>query len=144
MLSHLTSSQKAVLALEVEKSLGVEAKEQQRQAALETNSKKEDSDTLEQIVAQAESETDNAASPLRREAQSRDKAAELVGTNRQYVSDAKKIAVCCQFGLVPTLTGGPRITSSYQGAAFNRLTNRAPGRLAKPSTLSVRARVAIM
>lgn len=32
-----------------------------------------------------------------------------------------------------TLTGGARMTSSHQCAPFNRDTNNAPGRRAKPS-----------
>lgn len=66
---HLTSSQRAVLALEVEKMLAVEAKERQG--------------TRNDIVQKFEQSAAGRAS---------EQAAAITGTNRQYVSDAKKIA----------------------------------------------------
>lgn len=117
-----------VLALEVEKSLAVEAKERQALAAVQGNKNRVKDFPVSQIVEQPGDENKSKSSQ---------KAAELVGTNRQYVSDAKKIAVRCQFGLVPTLTGGPRI-SSQNGAFFTRELNRRPPlpSFAKPSCTS--------
>jgi len=64
---HLTSSQRAVLALDVLSQLEAEAKQRQVEAGKH-----------KQIIAEA--------------GQARDKAAKLTATNRQYVSDAKRIA----------------------------------------------------
>jgi N6-adenosine-specific RNA methylase IME4/ParB-like chromosome segregation protein Spo0J len=68
---HLSSSQKAVIALEVEQLLATEARERQRggQGGI----------LLPQNFAEAKGE-------------SREQAAAIVGSNRQYVSDAKKLA----------------------------------------------------
>lgn len=63
---HLTPSQKAFVALEAEKLLTKEAKQRQRMG--------------KQKVADPNAK-----------GQARDKAAELVGVNRQYVSDAKRL-----------------------------------------------------
>lgn len=65
---HLTSSQKAMVALEVEKALAGEAKE--RQGARND-------------ITQRFAESDKG--------EAREQAAQIVGTNRQYVSDAKVI-----------------------------------------------------
>ena len=64
---HLTSSQRAVLALDVLPLLEAEAKERQVEAGKH-----------KQIIAEA--------------GQARDQAAKITNTNRQYVSDAKRIA----------------------------------------------------
>ena len=69
---HLTSSQKAVVALEIEKYLAKEAAERRR-AAISAARRRE----MVQLFAPSRSD------------KSRDQAATLVGTNRQYVSDAK-------------------------------------------------------
>ena len=80
---HLTSSQRAVVALEIEKVLEEQAKERQRAAGRlygENHPKEE----VEEIFPQ----------PLddrQRNSQSRDTAASIVGTNPRYVSDAKRI-----------------------------------------------------
>lgn len=74
---HLTSSQKAVVALEVERLLAVEAKERQREAAERTNAMRV-GEAVTQIIAEASGEA-------------REQAAQIVGTNRQYISDAKKL-----------------------------------------------------
>lgn len=68
---HLTSSQLGFVALEVEKQLAVEARKRQ------LSGKKLDHD---QIIDQGG-----------RNAQASEQAARMVGTNRQYVSDAKRI-----------------------------------------------------
>jgi len=77
---HLTSSQKAVVALDIERLLAEEAKERQRRAAAETNAKLGRGETLPQKIAGAS------------RGEARVQAAAIVGTNRQYVSDAKRIA----------------------------------------------------
>ena len=71
---HLTSSQKAVLALEVEPILAEEAKQRQRHGGPEAKGS--------QIVDYVDSNEGKAA----------EQAAQLVGTNRQYVADAKRVA----------------------------------------------------
>jgi len=83
---HLTSSQKAVIALEIEKYLAKEAAERRRAAAALTNAKlgREYDETLSQLFDEASRDP--------RERRSDFQAATLVGTNRQYVSDAKRIA----------------------------------------------------
>ena len=68
---HLTSSQKAVIALEVEKYLAVEAR--QRQEAGNNQHR------LKEII------------PEGSQGQARDQAAAIVGTNGRYVQDAKRI-----------------------------------------------------
>ena len=68
---HLTSSQLAVVALEVERELAKEAKERQRGG--------QGGVLLSQKIEQA------------KEGKAAEQAAQLLNTNRQYVSDAKKI-----------------------------------------------------
>lgn len=68
---HLSSGQKAVIALEVERQLAVEAKERQRGG--------QGGVLLSQRIEQAT------------EGKATQQAAALTGTNRQYVSDAKRI-----------------------------------------------------
>jgi len=79
-----TSGQKAVLALEVEKHLAVEAKERQgsRNDLLLPN--------IPQIFAECSGDT-NEQKDAKENKESRQQAAVIVGTNRQYVSDAKRI-----------------------------------------------------
>lgn len=74
---HLNSSQRAIVALEVERLLAVQAKERQR---VYYGNQYEPAPV--QIIAQVQEEPP---------AKSRDAAAAIVGTNRQYVSDAKRI-----------------------------------------------------
>ncbi len=69
---HLTSSQKAVIALDVERELAQEAK--QRQGA-----RTDLAGNIPQTFAESSGEA-------------REQAARLVGTNRQYVSDVKKLS----------------------------------------------------
>lgn len=74
---HLTSSQKAVVALEVEKALAVEARERQgTRVDLLQNSQ-----NFSQIF-------EKSSGPIH----AAPEAAAIVGTNRQYVHDAKRIA----------------------------------------------------
>jgi len=77
---HLTSSQKAVVALDIERLLAEEAKERQRRAAAETNAKLGRGETLTEKIPEAS------------RGESRAQAAAIVGTNARYVSDAKRIA----------------------------------------------------
>jgi rubrerythrin len=71
---HFTSSQLAVLALEVEKQLAEEARKRQATSTGGSNPQ------LTQLFAEAD------------KGEAREQAARMVGTNRQYVSDAKNIA----------------------------------------------------
>jgi phage N-6-adenine-methyltransferase len=71
---HLSSSQKAILALSVEPMLAAEAKQRQRHGGPDAKGS--------QIVDYLDSNDGKAA----------ENAAKLVGTNRQYVADAKRIA----------------------------------------------------
>ena len=66
---NLTLSQRAALAIELEKQLAAEAKKRQRL-----------SNASKQKIAYSD------------KGQARDQAAEMLGVNRQYVSDAKQIA----------------------------------------------------
>lgn len=82
---HLTSSQKAMVAIDILPMLEVEARERQRLAGElygELHPKK--SQELEEISPQA-LETE------KRQPQAREIAASIVGTNEKYVSDAKRI-----------------------------------------------------
>lgn len=76
---HLTSSQRAVIALEVERQLAEEAevrrRELGRQAAIKQHG------WVGQIIEQPTTEPGRAS----------EQAAALMGTNRQYVSDAKRL-----------------------------------------------------
>jgi len=82
-LEALTSSQKAVLALEVEKQLAEEAKKRQREAAKRTNAVRWRSD---QIITSPNRRSDNTiASPtgiMVRE------ASKIVGVNHAYITAA--------------------------------------------------------
>lgn len=71
---HLTSSQKAVVALEVEKALAEEA------TAKEAERKRNQGDTTLEIFPKSE--------PIR----AADQAAKILGTNAHYVTDAKRLA----------------------------------------------------
>jgi ParB-like chromosome segregation protein Spo0J len=78
---HLTAAQKAAIAAEALPLLEERERERQRAAAEVTNLKlgrKTNEETLPQKIAEAFSEA-------------REQAAQLTGSNRQYVSDAKKI-----------------------------------------------------
>jgi ParB-like chromosome segregation protein Spo0J len=87
---HLSSSQKAIIALDVEKHLATEAKERQRQGGGDHN-KKAVSQKLDQ--------------PDRNAGKATAQAAALVGTNRQYVSAAKKLAATTP-DLIPVVRDG--------------------------------------
>ena len=78
---HLTSSQKAVVAMDVLPMLEAEAKERQRAAGEEFGRGK-----LTQLIGEAIDE------PRERHAnEAVQQAAQMVGTNRQYVSDGKRL-----------------------------------------------------
>jgi len=91
---HLNSSQKAVIAMEIEPMLAQEAKERQRLAGGDKKSEKaKKADQPQDIVVSAtgkgkKSLKQKIAEPI---PQARDQAAKIVGTNKQYVSDVKKI-----------------------------------------------------
>jgi hypothetical protein len=106
---HLSSSQKAVLALEVEKVLAEDARGRQRQAAQETNQKRAKGEgTLPELIPEAPHESERVTSTSesvgesstvlfpkvksKQKGEAREKAASIVGTNSRYVSDVKKIA----------------------------------------------------
>jgi hypothetical protein len=74
---HLTSSQRAMAALDAEAELAKEAEERRRERISDSRSEPETA----QRVAPSE----------KLERESRERAAKLLGTNRQYVSDAKKL-----------------------------------------------------
>jgi hypothetical protein len=100
---HLSSSQKAVLALEVEKVLAEDAKGRQRLSPGRGQKGKEiipdllgDQITGKQAIAGSSNESERAPVPQKvaepDKGQAREKAASIVGTNSRYVSDVKKIA----------------------------------------------------
>ena len=74
---HLTASQKACVAVEVEQSLAIEAKERQRLAGV-THGRGKVSQKIEQPI----SSNSNKSS---------EQAAKITGSNRQYVAEAKKL-----------------------------------------------------
>ncbi len=76
---HLSSGQKAMVATEVESMLAEEAKKRQAQQARINQPQSKKNPQNQQRIADSE------------KGQARDQAAKLTGTNRQYVSDAKKI-----------------------------------------------------
>src|SRR6266540_1848208 len=78
----LTSSQKAVLALEIENRLAEEAKERQREAAKKTNNGRSKSDNSDAFGISKNGKTS---------LYSRAEAARIVGVNDRYISLAKKI-----------------------------------------------------
>ena len=90
---HLTASQKAVVSLSVEKIQAEEARERQRLAGVlyGENHKKE----VPQLIAE----------PLENKGEARDKTAEIIGVNRQYISDAKRIQAQAPELLEPLLDG---------------------------------------
>ncbi|MGH9932950.1 MAG: ParB N-terminal domain-containing protein, partial [Pyrinomonadaceae bacterium] len=76
---HLTSSQRAMVALEIEKELAKEAKERQRKAGARGSEG-------------GRGKKKPSVKELNKGNRAADQAAALTRTNRQYVSDAKKIA----------------------------------------------------
>lgn len=102
---HLNSSQKAFVALEVERLLAVEARERQREAGaknLQNYLVNQNFDELDETVELFEDpEPVNMKKPLPtkpeisktpiKQPQASEQAAKLTGTNRQYVADAKSI-----------------------------------------------------
>ena len=97
---HLSSSQLAVIALDVERMLAVEAKERQRQAgekagAQRANAPRNEDGTftkVPQLVGEPWTD-DEVPMPKARENETGRQAAASVGTNHQYVSDAKRLEV---------------------------------------------------
>lgn len=88
---HLTSSQRAMSALEAEAELAKEAEERKSRAAAESNRRRAaQADSLPDLVPaiQIVEEPDQTANDRTAVQQ----AAKLLGTNRQYVSDAKKLS----------------------------------------------------
>jgi len=86
---HLTSSQRAMAALEAESELAKEAEARHRRAAAESNRRRaaqEESLPVDDVPAiqRIEEPDPNARTAV-------GQAAKLLGTNRQYVSDAKKL-----------------------------------------------------
>lgn len=101
---HLSSSQKATLALDVEALLAEEAKERQRAAGVaRAETPRNDDGTFSQVVqifaqpglSDDTPDTDDDLpfdpQPDHEASKARTQAAAIVGTNRQYVSDAKAI-----------------------------------------------------
>lgn len=96
---HLSSSQKAVVALEIEPLLAEEAKERQRLAGKEYGRGIDNEKGIRKVYTPetlipakpvlGEKVTQIIAEPILKEA--REQAAKITGTNRQYVSDIKKI-----------------------------------------------------
>lgn len=81
---NLTPSQKGVLALEIEKQLAAEAKKRQREAAKETNEKRQ-GNTFPKVGKSVPSEPHT---PIHAEKE----AARMLGVSHGYVADAKQIA----------------------------------------------------
>lgn len=89
---HLTSSQRAMAALDAEALLAEEVAEQKREANRVAALRRYGSDQDEALPGAAEQVPQligEPEDPHKREASHR--AAQLLGTNRQYVSDAKKL-----------------------------------------------------
>lgn len=82
---HLSSGQKAMVAVDILPMLEAEARERQRAAAEKTNEIRwKENSSLDQKIDQAMTSERNP--------QSAKQAASIVGSNHQYVTDAKKIA----------------------------------------------------
>ena len=88
---HLSSSQKAVVAVDILPMLEEEAKERQRQAGGDKKSEAYKTESVKEIIPEPILNT-----PAIQTAQSRDVAAQITGTNSRYVSDAKRIASSTQ------------------------------------------------
>ena len=83
---HLTSSQKSVVAMDVLPMLEAEAQERQLAAGERGNEGgRGNAKTLDKLIYQGFDESSERAP------QSIDQAAQMVGTNRQYVNDAKRL-----------------------------------------------------
>ena len=88
---HLTSSQAATVGVAVKKQLEAEAKVRQDDAlrrGRETMKEQRSGESIPQIIAES---TSAEKSDKNRANESREQAAEIVGTNRQYITDAEKI-----------------------------------------------------
>ena len=83
---HLTSSQKAVLALDIEKMLAEEARKRQVALAGTRPNSQVESDTLLKDFSKVENGNNGAANSERHANEATAQAAAIVGTNRQYVS----------------------------------------------------------
>lgn len=77
---HLTSSQRAAIAVRIEEQLAIEAKERQRVSGGDRRSEDYQEKSVEEKFPEP-----------KKSGQARDEAASLMGTNPRYVSDAKKI-----------------------------------------------------
>jgi len=83
---HLTSSQKAVLALDIEKMLAEEARKRQVALAGTRPNSQVESDTLLKDFSKVENGNNGAANSECHANEATAQAAAIVGTNRQYVS----------------------------------------------------------
>lgn len=124
---HLTSSQRAVVALDVLPMLEAEAKERQL-ATLKQNA------TVSQKVEQREKPNESKAS---------DAAARLTGTNRQYVSDAKKIAEKSPELIEKVRTGKATIPQAKKELAKQQRVERKETKRAEAKKTTDRYRVEI-
>lgn len=91
----LNSGQRAAISLHFEPYLAMEAKERQRQSggdrkSQEYRKEQEQEGSVEQLIAQGFS-SNTKGQEDKRAPQSRDNAAKATGSNRQYVSDAKRL-----------------------------------------------------
>jgi len=88
---HLTSSQRAMAALDAEPLMAEEAAERHSRAAVEANRRRAEPSQPERLLEDvpASQIVDQPADPNERK--SSHQAAKLLGTNRQYVSDAKNL-----------------------------------------------------
>ncbi len=109
---HLTSSQKACVALEIVQILAVEAKERQRIAGASYGRGKEKEKVVELFPQAIE--------------RSRNTAAKIVGTNPRYVSDAKKLKA-----------GAPQVFDSIASGKLNIQEGKAIARLKEPQQKTV-------
>jgi N6-adenosine-specific RNA methylase IME4 len=88
---HLSSSQRAMAALDAESLLAEEAAERKREAGRQAALRQHRQEQTESLV-EVERVPQEVGEPDRRSRESSRQAAKLLGTNHQYVSDAKKLA----------------------------------------------------
>jgi len=123
---HLTSSQKAVIALDIMPMLEVEAKERQgRRVDLEQDG----SDLFGNIVQKIEQCDANAN-------KANEQAATIVGTNRQYVADVKRLAQDAPEWVEKIRAGDATITEAKRAVKEDRREQRRQDNAEKVATVA--------
>lgn len=121
---HLNQLQKAIIALDVEKQLAVEAHQRQREAGKQFGRGQTDTENEisffepeEKLNEKIHEAINPKTKPIDRQASTQ--AAKIVGTNHHYVSDAKRLAATAPDVIEAAMAG--KITSMPDALKISRL-----------------------